>query len=139
VKRLTKQLAQVKEAMRELPCFEGSWTKALLKMGSSLEGYLKAKCCSYEESLTITIDKLRGVFQYWFRCYRDEKALQGKSRFKTWRWLNSYMDVRLYQDLLFQEEFLEDKLYFHLRGTHYYSREDQGSRKRRAKRGQGSK
>jgi len=100
VRRLTKQIAQVKQAMREPPCFEGTLDPSYyLKWVQALEGRLIARGCLNKESFVMAIEKLEVVPYYWFRCLRNKRALQRN------RSLKSCMDVRFDKRHIFMGAF----------------------------------
>jgi len=81
---LINQIAQVKEAMREPPCFEGSLDPYhYLKWFQTLEVYFEVKRYSNEKSFIIAIEKLKGSAHSGFRNLRRERTLQGKPRITT--------------------------------------------------------
>ena len=81
----TKQIAQVKEVMREPSSFEGTLdSNHYLKWVQAFEGYLRVRGCSNEVSFVIAIETLQGVTYYWFICLRRQRALQDKLGIKTW-------------------------------------------------------
>jgi len=62
VRRLTKQIDQGKEAMRESPYFEGSlYPNHYLKWVQTLKDYFESEGYSNEESFIIAIEKLQGL------------------------------------------------------------------------------
>jgi len=113
VRRLTNQIAQEKAAIGEPPCFKGSLDpNHYLKCIQTLEDYFEAKGYSNEESFIIAIEKLQGPTYSWFRNLRRERALQSKPIVMNWRMFKSYMNVRLYRDILLEEELLKEKCLF---------------------------
>jgi len=82
--KLTKQIAQVKEAMKEPSCFEGSLNpNRYLKWVQTFAACFEAKGYANEERLIIAIEKLQGLSYSWFRNLKRESALQGRPKMKT--------------------------------------------------------
>jgi len=85
VRKLSKQIAQKKKAVKEHLCLDGiSLDPTIyLRLIQTLEDHFEAKGCSGGESFLITTKKLQGNAYYWFRYLKRERAIQGKPKIKT--------------------------------------------------------